>query len=213
MPVFGYIRISTNKQEADNQRFEILTYANSQKVGNVEFLEEVVSGKTSWEKRELAVLLSKLKKGDLLIVAELSRLGRSMLEIMELLSRLTKKGVKVHAIKGSYQLDDGIQSKVLAFAFALAAEIERDLISQRTKEALARRKAAGQILGRPKGRLGKSKLDGKEEEIKTLLEHRVAKSAIARLTGVSRPALLAFIRTRGLDKALTKPVQQQEGGK
>jgi DNA invertase Pin-like site-specific DNA recombinase len=205
MKVYAYIRVSTNGQDAENQKYAILDYANAEKLGNVEIVEEVVSGTVSWEKRDLAALLSKLQKDDLLVVTELSRLGRSMLEIMEMLSRLTKRGIKVHALKGRYRLDDGIQSKVLAFAFALASEIERDLISQRTKESLARRKEAGQKLGRPKGRLGKSKLDGKEGEIEKLLEHRVAKSAIARLTGISRPALLSFIRTRGLDKGRTKP--------
>ncbi len=198
MATYGYIRISTNRQDGDNQKFSILEFANQRKLGTVELTAETVTGRATWESRELGGLVRKFKRGDLLIVAELSRLGRSMLEIMEILSLLSKRGVKIHAIKGGYELGDSIQSKVLAFAFAIAAEIERDLISGRTKEALSRRKAEGLPLGRPRGSIGKSKLDGKENEIQKLLGHRVAKSAIARLLGVSRPALQSFIRTRQL---------------
>lgn len=196
---FGYIRISTDKQDHDNQKFAILSFANERGLGNVELVSETVSGTVAWEKRELANLLERMNKGDVLITSELSRLGRSMLEIMELLSILTKKEIKVYAIKGDWEIGNGLQSKVLAFAFALASEVERELISQRTKEALARKKAEGKKLGRPVGSLGRSKLDGMEEEIKKLLKHKVAKAAIARLLGISRPALYDFIDSRKLE--------------
>ncbi|RII28375.1 MAG: resolvase [Geobacter sp.] len=199
MAVYGYIRVSTNRQDGDNQRYSILEFANGKKLGTIDFVDEVVSGTVGWQKRQLADLMDRLKKGDTLIVAELSRLGRSMLEIMELLSIMTKKGVRIHAIKGNYELGDNIQSKVLAFAFALAAEVERELISSRTKEALSRRRAEGKPLGRPKGSTGRSKLDGREEQIRELLRHRVAKAAIARILNISRPALLDFIKSRSLN--------------
>lgn len=195
---YAYVRTSTDRQDYNNQKHGILLFCNDNKMGNVEFIEETVSGKVSWEKRELGALISKLQSGDILVVSELSRLGRSMLEVMELLSILSKKEVKVFAIKGGYELGNNIQSKVLAFAFSLAAEVERELISSRTKESLSRLKASGKKLGRPFGSKSKSKLDGKEEEIKTLLNHKVAKAAVARILKVSRPALLDFIKSRNL---------------
>lgn len=196
---FGYIRISCDKQDFDNQKYAVLSFANERGFGNVDLVSETVSGTVAWEKRKLAKLLERMNKGDILITSELSRLGRSMLEIMELLSILTKKEIKVYAIKGDWEIGNGLQSKVLAFAFALASEVERDLISQRTKEALARKKSEGVKLGRPVGSLGRSKLDGKEDEIRNLLKHNVAKAAISRLMGVSRPALYDFIASRKLE--------------
>lgn len=200
MATYAYIRTSTSKQDNDNQRHGILDFANTKKLGNVEILEETVSGTVSVEKRLLSGLLDKLQKDDVLIVSELSRLGRSMLEVMEILSILTKKGCKVHAIKGEYELGDNIQSKVLAFAFSLAAEIERELISTRTKEALVRKKAEGVVLGRPKGSISRSMLDGKEEDIRGMLQHGVAKAAIARTMGCSRVTLLDYIKSRNLEE-------------
>ncbi len=199
MATYAYLRVSTNSQEIENQRYIALEFANSRQLGTVEFIEETVSGKVGWQKRNIAGLVDRLHKDDVLIIAELSRLGRSMLEIMELLSILVRKGTRVHAIKGGYELADNLQAKVLAFAFAMAAEIERELISSRTREALARRRAEGKPLGRPVGSLGRSKLDGKEEQIRELLGYGVAKAAIARILHVSRPALLDFIRSRHLD--------------
>jgi len=195
--VYGYLRVSTGKQDADNQRFAILAYANNQKLSHVEFVEETVSGRISFRQRQLGKIIELAKTGDVIIVSELSRLGRSLLEVMEILSILSRQGVSVHAIKGSYILADDIQSKVLAFAFSLAAEVERELISSRTREALAKKKAEGKTLGRPRG-LGKSKLDNRIEEIKSLLQHKVAKAAIARLMGTSRNNLNSFIAKRGL---------------
>ncbi|ACD96043.1 recombinase family protein [Trichlorobacter lovleyi] len=198
MAIFGYIRVSTARQDTENQRYALLDFANNRKLGTVEIITETVSGTVRWDKRELGVLIERFKKSDTLIVTELSRLGRSMLEVMEVLSILSKRGVKVYAIKGQYELTDNIQSKVLAFAFSLAAEVERELISGRTREALSRRKAAGQPLGRPRGSLSKSKLDGREAQIAELLGYGVARSAIARMMGVSRTALLSYIKSRGI---------------
>jgi putative DNA-invertase from lambdoid prophage Rac len=198
LATFGYIRVSTTKQDFETQRYSILHFANQRKLGSVEFISETISGMTSWHKRAIADLIAKLKKGDVLIVAELSRLGRSMLEVLELLSIIVTRGVSVYAIKGNYELTNSLQSKVMAVVFALAAEIERELISSRTREALSRRRAEGKPLGRPKGSIGKSKLDGQEERIRELLGYRVPKAAIARMLIVSRPALLDFIKSRRL---------------
>jgi len=194
---YAYIRVSTDKQDLENQRYAILEYANKKKLGNVDFIEEAVSGKVSWKSRKLKDLIDKLQKEDNLIVAELSRLGRSMLEIMELLNILLSKGVNVYVVKGNYELKDDIQSKVLAFAFSLASEIERELISQRTKEALAKRKAEGKKIGRPKGSYS-SKLDEKKEYIKELLDKGVSISSIAKILEVHYHTVRNYVKRRNL---------------
>jgi len=196
---YAYIRVSTDKQDLENQKFTILQYANNKKLGNVEFIEETVSGKVSWKNRKLKEVIANLGEGDSLIVAELSRLGRSMLEIMELLNLLLQKGVNIYVVKGNYELKDDIQSKVLAFAFSLASEIERELISQRTKEALAKKKAEGKKLGRPKGSYN-SKLDEKKEYIKELLEKGVSISSIAKILGVHYNTMRNYIISRKLKR-------------
>src|SRR5258707_5777231 len=154
----AYLRVSTDEQDLRKNRSDILHLANEKNLGKVIWVEETISGRISWKKRKIAQVIEEMGEGDTLIVSELSRLGRSMLEIMEILSVAVQKGIHIYSVKGNWQLDDSRQSKVVAMAFAIAAEIERDLISQRTTEALAARKRAGVILGRPKG-VGKSKLD------------------------------------------------------
>lgn len=165
----AYLRVSTADQNIEKNKSDILHLANEKGLGKVEWVEEQASGRISWHKREVAQALEKLQSGDNLIVSELSRLGRSMLECMEILSIASQREINIYAVKGNWQLDQSIQSKILAMAFAMAAEIERDLISQRTKEALAAKKKAGMKLGRPKGS-GTSKLDKHRPEIEALLE-------------------------------------------
>ena len=200
MGAYAYIRVSTDKQETENQKFEILKYANEKKLGNVEFIEETVSGRKSWKDRKIGDLVPKLKKGDALVITELSRLGRSMLEIMELLSILLRKGVELHIVKNRQVLKDDLHSKVFAMAFSIAAEIERELISQRTKEALARRKAEGKPLGRPKGSFS-SPLDLHREQIEEFLSKGVSISSIAKILGVPYGTLWDYLKRRGLRKA------------
>src|SRR5579871_3033696 len=154
----AYLRVSTADQDLKKNRYDILQLANDKGLGQVQWVEETISGRVSWRKRKIAEVIEELQVGDTLIVSELSRLGRSMLECMEILSIAFQKGIHIFAVKGNWQLDNSIQSKIVAMAFSMAAEIERDLISQRTKEALAARKKAGLALGRPRGS-GKSKLD------------------------------------------------------
>src|SRR5205809_7333773 len=146
----AYLRVSTIDQDIEKNKSAILALANHKVLGHVHFVEEKVSGKISWRKRKIAEILETAQKGDNIIVSELSRLGRSMLECMEILSIATQKGINVYAFKGNWQLDSSIQSKIIAMAFSMAAEIERDLISKRTKEALIARKMSGMKLGRPK---------------------------------------------------------------
>ena len=132
----AYLRVSTIDQDIEKNKAAILALANTKVLGHVQFVEEKISGKISWKKRKIANILETSVKGDNIIVSELSRLGRSMLECMEILSIATQKGINVYAVKGEWQLTNSIQSKIVAMAFSMAAEIERDLISKRTREAL-----------------------------------------------------------------------------
>ena len=148
---YGYIRVSTDKQTVENQRFEISQFCSREHLSIDGWIEETVSGTRSYRKRRLGQLLRRMKRGDLLVCSEVSRLGRSIFMIMEILSFCMQRDCRVWTVKDGYRLGDDIQSKVLAFAFALSAEIERNLISQRTREALARIKAEGRHVGRKKG--------------------------------------------------------------
>ena len=193
--VYGYIRVSTDKQTVDNQRFEIERFCSKNDMAVDCWIEETISGVKVPEKRQLGSLLEGVKTGDLIICSELSRLGRSMFMIMSILNLLMKNGVQIWTIKDNYRLGNTIEAKILAFAFSFTAEIERELISQRTKEALARKRAEGIMLGRPKGRKSKRlKLSRQEAEIRSLLETKVSKSAIARKYGVCRKTVISFIK-------------------
>lgn len=149
--IYGYIRISTDRQTLENQEFEIRNFAQNQNLQIDRWVKETISGTKDFEKRELGRLIRRLKKSDILICSEISRLGRNLLQIMTILNICIQKEVQVWTIKDNYRLGADIQSKVLAFAFSLSAEIERNLISQRTKESLARLKAGGKKLGRSFG--------------------------------------------------------------
>ena len=195
--VYGYIRVSSDKQTVENQRFEINKFCERESLTIDGWIEETISGTKAYNRRQLGVLLKRIEKDDLIICAELSRLGRNLFMIMEILNICMTKEAKVWTIKDNYRLGDDIQSKVLAFAFGLSAEIERNLISQRTKEALARKKAEGVILGRPKGRKNspdKYKLSGKETLISELLKEGVSKRTIAKICKVDRNTLARFIK-------------------
>jgi len=201
--IFAYIRVSTDKQNVENQRFEILKYADSKKIRIDAWVEETVSGTKNFKDRKLGEVLDKMQAKDMLLVSELSRLGRNLMEVMSILHLCMDKQIRVITIKEGYELGDNINAKVLAFAFSLSAEIERKLISQRTKEALARKKQEGKKLGRPKGSLNKQvKLSGREEDIQMLLQKKVAVSAIARILGVSRLTLAQFIKSRKLKQKM-----------
>lgn len=156
--IYAYIRVSTEMQNYSSQEFEIRNYCSSHGLEVDRWISESVSGTVRYEKRILGKTIRKMKRGDMLICTEISRLGRNMLMIMSILNVCSANGIRIHSIKDNFDLSDDINSKIIAFAFALAAEIERNLISQRTKEALALRKAAGIKLGRPSGRSRKKEI-------------------------------------------------------
>jgi resolvase domain protein len=196
--IYGYIRVSSDKQTVENQRYEIKKFCkkNNMKIDGW-ISDEGISGIKDPEKRELGKLLEKAKEGDYILCSELSRLGRSLMMIMSILNECTKKKVNIWTIKDNYRLDNDISSAVIAFAYGLSAQIERQLISQRTKEALARKKAEGIVLGRPRGsKSEKTKLTGKEKQIKELLEKKVSYSAIGRILGVHRLTVSSFVKER-----------------
>ena len=195
--IYGYIRVSSDKQTVENQRFEINNFCEREQLKIDGWIEETISGTKSYNKRELGKLLNRVQKDDLIICAELSRLGRNLFMIMEILNLCMNKECRVWTIKDNYRLGDDIQSKVLAFAFGLSAEIERNLISQRTKEALARKKAEGVVLGRPKGKKTspeKYKLHGKRILIEELLKNDVSQRQIAKICKVDRNTLARYIK-------------------
>lgn len=196
---YGYIRVSTDKQTTQNQKFEIKNYAKEREIIIDEWIEETISATKKLEQRKFGQLLKKMKKGDMLIVSELSRMGRNLMQIMKILHDCMEKDIQVFTIKERYELGNNINSKVLAFAFGLSAEIERNLISQRTKEALARKKAEGVILGRPVGSKSSTlKLTGKEEEIKKLLKKKISYSGIGRILGAHRLTVSTFVKENQL---------------
>lgn len=200
MRTVAYLRVSTADQDLQKNKTDILHLANEKKLGSVEWIEETVSGRVSWKKRKLGELLESLTAGDTLLISELSRLGRSMLECMEILSIATQRDINIYTVKGHWQLDGSIQSKIVAMAFAMAAEIERDLISQRTKEALAAKKRAGVKLGRPQG-IGKSKLDKYRPEIEALLANGSTQRFIAERYNTTEANLSRWLKRHGLTRS------------
>lgn len=193
--IYAYIRVSTDKQTTENQRYEINKYCSQNNIYVDKWVEETISATKDLNKRKLGTLIKHLHSEDTLIASELSRLGRKLLEVMAILNHCLNTGARVWTIKDHFKLDTGIQSKVLAFAFGLAAEIERNLISQRTKEALEARKAAGVVLGRPRGRKStKYKLTDKSQIIQTLLTNGMSQRKIAQKLKVNRNTLARFIK-------------------
>jgi len=197
--VRGYIRISTSDQSIQGQEYGILRFAAEKKWKIDEIVQETASGAKSYKERKLGALLDQCENNDILIVTEISRLGRSLMEVLGVVNLCLSKGIGLYTIKERFELNDSINSKVLVFAFGLAAELERQLISQRTKEALARKRADGVILGRPKGSRGKSKLDGREAEIAMFLSKRVSKASIAKILDCDPGTIASFIKTRKIE--------------
>ncbi|MDR1056441.1 MAG: master DNA invertase Mpi family serine-type recombinase [Prevotellaceae bacterium] len=194
--IYGYIRVSTDKQTVENQRFEINNFCEREQLDIDGWIEETISGTKSYDKRELGRLLKRVQKGDLIVCAELSRLGRNLFMIMEILNICMNKECKVWTIKDNYRLGEDIQSKVLAFAFGLSAEIERNLISQRTKEALARLKAEGKCIGREKGvrnvQLNKKCLQ-KHNQILKYMDDGTSIPSIAKKIKVAKGTLYRYL--------------------
>ena len=195
MATFAYLRVSTIDQNTEKNKMDVLKFVNDKKLGNVEFVEEQISGKSNFKNRQLGALLERMGKGDILIVPELSRIARSIIQIFEVIDITKQKGIELYSIKENFtNTDKSITSTVTTTVFALVAQIERDLISLRTIEALQAKKANGERLGRPKGR-GKSKLDENREEILKLVELKVPKTIIARQYNTSTANLHRFLKS------------------
>lgn len=193
--IYGYIRVSTDKQNIENQKFEIQKFTSQHNLVVNRWITETISSTSDLNKRKLGKILKQLKTGDILITSELSRLGRNLMQIMSILHHCMENGCQVWTIKDNYKLGMDIQSKVLAFAFGLSAEIERNLISSRTKEALQRLRAEGKIIGRPLGSKNKTtKLRGKEIIIKNMIEKQIPKIQIAKNLHINISTLYRYLK-------------------
>lgn len=203
--VVGYLRVSTVDQDTNKNEAAVLKFANAHGFGKVEFVSEKVSGTTSWRNRKLKEVVDGFQAGDILVVPELSRLGRSLIEVLEVLNVLTEKEVAVYSVKENFQLNGtDLSSKIMRTMLALFGEVEHDLIVARTKEGLAAARAKGRLLGRPKGP-GRSKLDEHEPEITALLKDGSTKTFIAARYGITLAGLLNWLKKKGLDKIAAKP--------
>jgi len=193
----AYLRVSTADQDTDKNKADILTFANDRSFGSVKFVEETISGTVSWKNRAIKQIIEDLESGDRLIVPELSRLGRSLLDIMEILSIAKRKGISIYDVKNKTELNGNFQAEIMATIFGIAAQIERDLISARTKEGLRAARAQGKLLGRPKGP-GKSKLDQYRPEIIALLENGSTKTFISNRYGASLPTFHNWMKKNNI---------------
>ena len=192
--VIAYIRVSTEAQSGSSQRFEIDNWAKKQGLTIDQWVEESVSGTVPIRKRRLGRTIRRMQAGDLLVSTEISRLGRNMLMIMSVLNDCAQRSIRIHTIKDNFDLSNNLNSKIIAFAFALAAEIERNLISQRTREALADRKAAGVVLGRPKGSSRKfDRVMAEMESILSELQDGASMTSVAKRYGVNRNTLRRYL--------------------
>jgi len=199
MTNFAYLRVSTDQQDAKNQKFGILDYCNKNNLLPIKFIEDTASGKISWQERAIGQIIQKANKGDLIVVSEISRLGRSTLQVLEILELAAKKEISMHIAKNHIVIDDSsIQSTITATILGLAAQIEREFISTRTKEALAKRKADGFKLGRPKGQSQLLKLDSFYDEITGYLKKGINKRAISKLIECSPSTLYVWLKRRKL---------------
>lgn len=189
----AYLRVSTADQGTEKFKSSILKFANDRDFGRVKFVEDKVSGKKSWKERKIAGIIEELKKGDRLIVPELSRLGRSTLEVLEILKEAKGKEINVYSVKEGFEMNGTMQAKIMATLLSLFSELERDFISQRTKEGLKAARAKGKLLGRPKGP-GKSKLDPYREEIISLLKNGSTKMFVAKRYGCTQVNLYNWLK-------------------
>jgi DNA invertase Pin-like site-specific DNA recombinase len=201
----GYLRVSTFDQDTDKNQAEVLKFANDKGLGHVDFITEKISGTKSWKKRKLFEVVQTLNADDVLIVPELSRLGRSLVNVLDVLNELSNKHVRVYSVKEAFQLNgDDMQSKVMRTMLALFAEIEHDLIVARTKEGIAAARAKGKLLGRPRG-IGKSRLDAHEPEIIALMKNGSQRQFIAKRYGVTPAGLLHWLKRHGFDNIEPEP--------
>ncbi|GLV61149.1 resolvase [Dictyobacter sp. S3.2.2.5] len=198
--IIAYLRTSTDKQDLNNQKLEILEWTRKQDLKIDEFVEITISSRKTSKQRRIEEILHMLASSDMLIVTELSRLGRSTAEVIALVNELVARNIRVIILKQNLDISQhDMHSKVIITLFSLFAELERDLISLRTKESLAAKKRQGQTLGKPKGTLQKSKFDADQERIKDLLKLGLSVRKIATLLGYKNHlALNTYINRRKL---------------
>lgn len=197
MTNFAYLRVSTSEQDTANQKLSVLDYCNRNKMNDVQYVSDTSSGRKSWHDRPIGEMLCRATDGDSIITAEISRLGRSTLQVLEILELATQKKVSIHIAKNNMVVDGSIASTITATILGLAAQIEREMISARTKEALAQKKQKGEKLGRPKGKAKSLKLDLHKDLIRNYLAKGVSKTSIAKIVQCSPATLYAWIRRRG----------------
>lgn len=194
----AYLRVSTDKQDTENQLFGIQKFAAEKNWMISQTIHDTASGAVSWRERKLAQAISELKAGDNLLVAEMSRLGRSTIDVLEVMKEATTRGINLYIVKQGLALDGSAMSKLIATMLAVFSELERDLIRSRTKEALARRRAEGLSLGRPKGKATKTKLDDQAEKIRDYINKGINKRDIARLIDCAPNTLYSWLERNGL---------------
>jgi DNA invertase Pin-like site-specific DNA recombinase len=196
MSTYAYVRVSTEMQTLENQEFEIRQWCINNNITVDQWVSESVSGTVPWESRKIGDMLRGMQSGDRLICTEISRLGRSLLMVMAILNYCSSNGIKIQTIKDRFELSDSLNSKIIAFAFALASEIERNLISQRTREALAAKRAAGVKLGRPRGHTEKVKIVCIDRNaVEEMIAGGVSLASVARRYGIHRNTLARLRRT------------------
>lgn len=198
MAIYGYIRVSTKQQNYDYQKNQILNFCNEKKLGNVEFIADIVSGSKDWRERKIGHCVLNAKSGDILIFNEFSRLGRSLLDVLEILKILKEKSVDVYVVRENLKITDDFNSKLIVFMFSLVSEIEKDLIKSRVKEGIENKRKGNPQWGRKKGKLYSSKLDKHRESIVELLQKGISKSSIAKLIECNYQTLNSYIRSREL---------------
>ena len=212
MKTYAYIRVSTDAQDLNNQRHGVIEYAKKNGLEPLHFFEDTASGKKSWKERDLGSLIKQAKKGDVLLVAEISRLARSTLQVLEILQEAANVGIVVHVAKNQMVMDGSLNSRITAVVLGLAAEIEREFISARTTEALARRRAEGLPLGRPKGSKSElHKLDADKARIEDMLAKGANKTSVARIVGCSPDTLHKWMKANGLARYIkTRTPEEQQ---
>lgn len=194
-----YLRVSTDHQDEENQKGGVIAYMVSHGNPPLVFHTDRVSGASPWRSRKLAGLLEKTGPGDYIVTAEVSRIGRSTVDVLEFFKAAQEKGVGVIVTKSGLVVDQSLQSKITTTVLALAAEIEREFLRARTLEGMARARAAGVQVGRPKGATSAGKLEPHRAEIIRLLKAGVAESAIARIFQVSRGTVSRFTSRLNID--------------
>jgi DNA invertase Pin-like site-specific DNA recombinase len=214
---YAYLRVSTDAQDVANQRHGVNEYAQANKLEPLIYREDTASGKKPWRERELGKLIEATNNGDVLIVSEISRLARSTLQVLEILQACAERGLVVHIAKSKMVMDNSLNSRITATILGLAAEIEREFISARTTEALAKRRAEGLPIGRPKGALGvNKKLSKYRKEILSMLDKGMSKQSIAKYYEVHPETLYNWLHDNDFEryistKTVEKPVSKKPG--